>query len=233
MYTADSSKQAFEEPRTLEVEEIAAIVEDYKASAVLAKEAGFDGVEVHSANGYLVDTFLQSSTNQRTDEYGGSVENRMRFLNEVLDAVLTVWDADRVGIRISPNGVYNDMGSEDNIETFTYVLEQLAPRGLAFVHAMDGLGFGFHQKCDAFTLEAMKGVYPGNLIGNVGYTRDSAEAAIDAGHATAITFGRPFIGNPDLPYRFAFDLPLEESDMSKWFVGDADGYNTYPFAEAE
>ena len=230
VYAADGTKQPFEEPRALDVSEIAELVEAYRASAELAKEAGFDGVEIHSANGYLLDTFLQSSTNLRTDAYGGSVENRMRFLNEVLDAVSTVWEPSRIGVRLSPNGVYNDMGSDDNIETFTYALEQLKGRGLAFVHAMDGLGFGFHDKCPAFTLPAMKEVYGDGLIGNVGYTRDSAEAAIAAGHATAITFGRPFIGNPDLPYRFAFDLPLAESDPSKWFVGSADGYNTYPFA---
>uniref|UniRef100_A0A7S1ULZ3 NADH:flavin oxidoreductase/NADH oxidase N-terminal domain-containing protein n=1 Tax=Phaeomonas parva TaxID=124430 RepID=A0A7S1ULZ3_9STRA len=231
VHAADGSKKPYEEPRALTIDEIAAIVEDYRRSATLAKEAGFDGIEVHSANGYLLDTFLQSSTNKRTDAYGGPVENRMRLLNEILDAILTVWDADRVGVRLSPNGVYNDMGSEDNIETFTYALQQLRARDLAFVHVMDGLGFGFHKKTDAFTLEAMQAVYQGTLIGNCGYTRDTAEAAIAAGNATAISFGRPFIANPDLPFRFAHDIPLAESDPSKWFGGDSDGYNTYDFAE--
>lgn len=204
------------------------LVEEYRKSAELCKAAGFDGIEIHSANGYLLDEFLQSHSNKRDDAYGGSLENRMRLLNEVLDAVLTVLPAGQVGVRLSPNGVYNDMGSEDNIETFTYALQQLDTRGLAYVHVMSGLSFGFHQKCEAFTIEAMREVFKGKLIANCGFTRDTAEATIAAGSADAVAFGRLFIGNPDLAYRFAHDLPLVESNPATWFSHDAEGYNDYP-----
>ncbi|MEL6887048.1 MAG: hypothetical protein AAFP87_21260, partial [Pseudomonadota bacterium] len=193
-----------------------------------AKSAGFDGVEVHSANGYLLDTFLQSSTNQRTDQYGGSLENRARLTLEIIDAVCGVFPAARVGVRISPNGVYNDMGSEDNIETFTYLLEQFKSRQLAYVHMMDGLGFGYHNKCPVFTIEAARKIYDGKLICNVGYTRDSAEETIGAGHADAVAIGRPFIANPDLVRRWALDLPLAEGNPATWFSHEEDGYTTYP-----
>lgn len=229
VYAADFTKKPHEVPRALETDEVEEIVSWFGNCAKLCKEAGFDAVEVHGANGYLIDTFLQSSTNLRQDKYGGSVENRFRILDEILQAIFVHLPADRVGVRLGPNGNYNDMGSSDNIETFTYVLEQLAKKGLSYVHVMDGLAFGFHQKCDVFTLEMMKQVYKGNLICNCGYTRDSGEAALAAGHADAACFGRPFIMNPDLPQRFANDWPLVEGgDPRTWFGGDEEGYTTYP-----
>lgn len=232
-YAADGTKQPWEEARALETSEIPALIEAYRRGAELAKEAGFDGVEVHSASGYLLDQFLQSSTNKRTDQYGGSKENRLRLLTEILDAVFTVFPASRVAVRLSPNGGFNDMGSEDNIETFTYALQELSKKGLGYMHVMDGLGFGFHKKTEAFTIEAMRKCYPGKLMCNVGYTRDSAEKVISEGSADCVAFGRPFISNPDLALRFATDAPLAESDANTWFSHDDEGYATYPtLAEA-
>jgi N-ethylmaleimide reductase len=228
VYASDGSKQPYEVPKEMSVEDIASVVEDFRKAASFAKDAGFDGVEIHSANGYLLDTFLQSSTNKRKDQYGGSVENRFRLLSEVLDAVCGVWGADRVAIRLSPNGAYNDMGSEDNIETFTYALKELDKRGLAYVHVMTGLGFGFHKKCAEFTPEMVRESFQGRLMLNVGYDRESAEAVVSAGTADCVSFGRPFIGNPDLVYRWAHDLPLAESDPSTWFTHDDIGYSDYP-----
>eukprot|EP00616_Rhizochromulina_sp_CCMP1243_P012575 CAMPEP_0118971670 /NCGR_PEP_ID=MMETSP1173-20130426/8218_1 /TAXON_ID=1034831 /ORGANISM="Rhizochromulina marina cf, Strain CCMP1243" /LENGTH=395 /DNA_ID=CAMNT_0006921147 /DNA_START=205 /DNA_END=1392 /DNA_ORIENTATION=- len=234
VYAADNTKQPHEVPRALETSEVEALVADYVNSAKLALAVGFDAVEVHSANGYLLDTFLQSSTNKREDKYGGSLENRMRLLNEILDGLSAVFPADRIGVRFSPNGSYNGMGSEDNIETFTYALQDLAPRGLAYVHIMDGLGFGFHEKCRAFTIEDAREVYPdGKLMCNVGYTRESGDAVVAAGTADAVAYGRPFLGNPDLVYRFAHDLPLAESNPATWFTHDDDGYADYPTYEEE
>lgn len=227
-YAAGGSKERYETPRALETAEIPALIESYRAAAVMAKEAGFDGINVHSANGYLLNEFLDSSTNQRTDEYGGSVENRARLLSEVVDAVCTVYDSTTVCVRISPNGVFNDMGAPDSIETYTYVLQMLAGKNLAFVDMMDGLGFGFHQKCDPFTIEAASQVYEGSLTANVGYNRTTSEAVIAAGHAKAVIIGRPFISNPDLGFRWAHDLLESDSNAGTWFTHEAEGYDDYP-----
>ena len=222
-------KKPYETPRALETDEIPGIVEDYRRAAERAKSAGFDGVEVHSANGYLLDQFLQSKTNHRADRYGGSIENRYRLLGEVVDAVSSVWPADRVGVRLAPNGAYNDMGSPDYCEQFTYVARQLNNYGLAYLHVMDGTGFGFHELGPAMELRDFREVYSGHLMGNVGYTRESAEKAITSGDADLIAFGRPFISNPDLVERFASDWPLAESnDMSIWYSPGAHGYTDFP-----
>jgi N-ethylmaleimide reductase len=154
-------------------------------------------------------------------------------LDEVIASVATVFPLNRIGVRLSPNGAYNDMGSEDSIELYTFVLKQLAAKQLLYTHVMDGLTFGFHQKSAPFTIDAIRAVYgPGSLIANCGYTRDTAEAAVAAGHADAVAFGRPFIGNPDLVHRFAHDLPLSDSNPATWFTHAAEGYTTYPTAEA-
>ncbi len=222
-------KQSYEVPRPLETDEIPGVVEDYRRAAERAKAAGFDGVEIHGANGYLIDQFLQSKTNHRTDQYGGSIENRFQFLNEVADAVLTVWPANRVGVRLSPNGVFNDMGSPDYRETFTYVAQQLNQKGLAYLHVMDGLAFGFHQLGEPMTLKEFRSLFSGALIGNCGYTQESAEASIQAGDADLIAFGRPYISNPDLVERFANQWPLAEvADPSLWYSSDATGYIDFP-----
>jgi len=225
-----TGKQPYEVPRALETAEIPRVVEDYRRAAERAKEAGFDGVEVHGANGYLIDEFLQSKTNHRTDQYGGSVENRYRFLKEVVSAVATVWPAHRVGVRLSPNGVFNDMGSPDFREQFTYVAGQLDSFGLAYLHVMDGLAFGFHKLGEPMTLAEFRKVFHGPLIGNCGYTQETAEKAIAEGHADLIAFGRPFISNPDLVERFKNGWPLAElAPMTDWYspIGEK-GYTDFP-----
>ncbi|MFT7617422.1 MAG: N-ethylmaleimide reductase [Planctomycetota bacterium] len=229
-------KLPHETPRPLRTEELAGVVQDYAAAAQRAKDAGFDGVEVHSANGYLLDQFLQSKTNQREDSYGGSIENRFRLLREVVDAVTKVYGAQRVGVRLSPNGVFNDMGSPDFREQFLYAAQELDQFGLAYLHVMDGLGFGFHGQGEAMTLADFREVFHAPLMGNCGYTEETANAAISDGNADMIAFGRPYISNPDLVERFRNDWPLAaESDPSKWYSGldGAEGYSDYPNYQTE
>ena len=221
-------KQSHETPRALETSEMAGVVSDYRAAAERAKAAGFDGVEVHGANGYLLDTFLQSKSNQRTDAYGGSLENRFRLWREVLDAVISVWGEGRVGVRMSPNGVYNDMGSPDFRETFLYATEQLDKLPLAYLHVMDGLAFGFHELGEPLTLAEVRQVFSAPIIGNCGYDQASAEERIAAGDADLIAFGRPFISNPDLVQRFANGWPLAEpAEMAVWYSFEQEGYTDF------
>ena len=225
-------KQAYETPRSLETAEVKQIVLDYQKAAERAKAAGFDGVEIHAANGYLIDEFLQSKTNLRSDEYGGSKENRTRFLLEIVAAVKQVWDTDKIGVRLSPNGVFNDMGSEDYREQFLYTAQELAKHELAYLHVMDGLGFGFHALGEPMTLTEFKKIYPGCIIGNCGYTKELAEQRLQDGDADLIAFGRPFISNPDLAVRFQHNLELNaDAEMDAWYadiVGK--GYTDFPRA---
>ncbi len=222
-------KQPYETPRALETEEVTAIVGDYLRAAERAKSAGFDGVEIHAANGYLIDQFLQSKTNHRTDRYGGSLENRYRFLDQIVSSVSTVWTSGRVGVHISPNGSFNDMGSPDFRETFPYVAKQLSRHKIAYLHVVDGLAFGFHGLGPPMTLKEFREVFEGPLMGNSGYTPDTAETAIGQHHADLISFGRPFIGNPDLVERFANGWPLNPpADMKVWYSFDKVGYTDFP-----
>jgi 2,4-dienoyl-CoA reductase-like NADH-dependent reductase (Old Yellow Enzyme family) len=225
-------KQAYETPRSLETAEVKQIVLDYQKAAERAKAAGFDGVEIHAANGYLIDEFLQSKTNRRSDEYGGSKENRTRFLLEIVAAVKQVWDAGKIGVRLSPNGVFNDMGSEDYREQFLYTAQELAKHELAYLHVMDGLGFGFHALGEPMTLTEFKKIYPGCIIGNCGYTKELAEQRLQDGDADLIAFGRPFISNPDLAVRFQHNLELNTDDeMDTWYADTgAKGYTDFPMA---
>jgi N-ethylmaleimide reductase len=186
-------------------------------------------VEIHGANGYLIDQFLQSRTNHRADRYGGSVEQRFQFLREIVQAVLTVWPQERVGVRLSPNGVFNDMGSPDYRETFLYAATELGRLGVGYLHVMDGLAFGFHQLGEPMTLADFRRVYRGTLMGNCGYVQATAEAAIARGDADLIAFGRPYISNPDLAERFAHDWPLApEAPMSAWYTPSQQGYVDFP-----
>ena len=222
-------KQPYETPRALRTDEIPGLVADYRRAAQRAKEAGFDGIEIHAANGYLIDQFLQSKTNQRNDPYGGSVETRFRFLREIVEAVLTVWPAGRVGVRLAPNGVFNDMGSPDFREQFLGTAKQLDTYQLGYLHVMDGLAFGFHQLGQPLTLADFRGIFRGPLMGNCGYTRETAEAAIAAGHADLIAFGRPYITNPDLVARFKNGWPLvPDAPMTVWSAPTATGYTDFP-----
>lgn len=226
-------KVPHEIPRALETEEIPAIVADYRRAAERAKDAGFDGIEVHSANGYLLDQFLQSKTNHRSDAYGGSIGNRYRLLDEVVRAVTEVWPAHRVGVRLAPNGAFNDMGSPDYREQFSHAARQLDAFGLAYLHVMDGLGFGFHGLGEPMTLAEFRTLFHGPLMGNCGYDFESAEKAIAAGEADLIAIGRPYLSNPDLVERFAAGAPLNpESDPSTWYSpAGAEGYTDFPTLE--
>lgn len=211
-------------PRALSIEEIKAIVEQYKQSAILAKEAGFDGVELHAANGYLVDQFLQSGTNQRSDEYGGSIENRARFLFEVLDVLIAVWGAERVGIHLSPRGDSHDMHDENPKQTFGYVIDQLNARHLAFVFARE------YAAEDSLTPE-LRQQFKGAWIANENLTATSAKQLLAENKADAVAFGKLFIANPDLLERLEHDLPFNELDVNHIYpVADspAKGYTDYP-----
>jgi N-ethylmaleimide reductase len=226
-------KQPYEIPRALEITEIPNVVEDYRRAAARARAAGFDGVEIHAANGYLIDQFLQSKTNRRQDLYGGSSANRFRFLKEIVEALLHVWPAGRIGVRLAPNGNFNDMGSPDFRETFLYVAGALNQYGLAYLHVIDGLSFGFHELGKSMTLGEFRDVFSGPLMGNSGYTQESAETAIAAGHADLIAFGRPFISNPDLVERFVNSWELNPpADPKLWSVPGAEGYIDFPFHPA-
>jgi N-ethylmaleimide reductase len=225
-------KQQYETPRALETEEIPGIITDYRLAAERAKAAGFDGVELHAANGYLIDEFLQSKTNLRGDRYGGSLENCYRFLDEIVSSISSVWASDRVGVHISPNGIYNDMGSPDFRETFLYVADRLNGRGIAYLHVVDGLAFGFHKLGAPVTLREIREVFDGPLIGNCGYTRETAETAIRRQDGDLISFGRPFISNPDLVERFANGWPLSPpADQKVWYSFDEAGYTDFPAYE--
>ncbi len=222
-------KQPYETPRALATAEVAAVVEDYRRAAERAKAAGFDGVEIHAANGYLINQFLDSKTNHRTDQYGGSLENRYRFLKEIVEAILTVWPANQVAVRLSPNGNFNDMGAPNFRETFTYVAAQLNTYGLAFLHVVDGLAFGFHEQGKPMTLAEFRAVFSGPLMGNCGYTQETAEAAIVSGQADLVAFGRPYLSNPDLVERFTHGWELNPpADMKAWSAPTAEGYTDFP-----
>lgn len=226
-------KKEYETPRALTVDDIKAVVEDYRKAAVNAKKAGFSGIEVHAANGYLINQFLDSKTNLRQDQYGGNVEKKFRFLKEVLTAVLTVWEPGQVGVRISPNGIFNDMGSPDFRETFLYVARQLDAFDLAYLHIMDGLAFGFHQHGEPMTLDEFRNVYSGIIMGNCGYTKEDAEKRVKNSQADLAAFGRPYITNPDLVERFKNGWPLNPcDDMSLWYTPGPEGYIDYtPYEE--
>ena len=233
MIHTPNGKENYETPRALETAEIPGIVEDYRQAAGLAKSAGFDGIEIHSANGYLLDEFLQSKTNHREDRYGGSLENRVRLLTEVIEATLSVYPARRVGVRFSPNGVFNDMGSPDYRETFLYAAGQLNAFGLGYLHVMDGLAFGFHGLGEPMTLAEFRKVFTGPLIGNCGHTQETAEALLQVGDCDLVAFGRPYISNPDLVARFTHHWPLSDfSDMSHWYSPGREGYADYPVYQA-
>ena len=224
-----TGKQPFEVPRALDASEIPEIVKDYAKAAARARVAGFDGVEIHGANGYLIDQFLQSKTNRRTDDYGGTVEKRARFLLEVVEAVAAEWPAERVGVRLSPNSPYNDMGSPDFHETFGHALRRLDPLPLAYVHLIDGLAFGYHGIGEPFTLAEARRATRHRLVGNCGYTGETADQAVAAGAADLVSFGRPFISNPDFADRLRHGWPLAApAEMKTYYAPGPEGYTDFP-----
>jgi N-ethylmaleimide reductase len=234
--TADFRQVPFETPRALELHEIPRIIAEYRKGAENAKLAGFDGVEIHSANGYLLDQFLEDKTNHRTDEYGGSIENRTRLLLQVADAVAEVWGKNRVGVRLSPYGTFSDMGDSNPLALFSYVLQQLSDRGIAYVHIVEPrvgnagadapLNHGAPRSAEIF-----RKAFGGVLISAGGYTAETAEKSIATGLADAVAFGRLFIANPDLPKRFAQSSELNPYDRSTFYGGTDRGYTDYPSLE--
>ena len=213
--------RAYPVPRALETEELAGIVAAYKKGAENAKKAGFDGVEIHGANGYLLDQFLQDKTNQRTDNYGGSIENRARLMLEVTDACIEVWGADRVGMHLAPRRDAHDMGDSDPAATFGYVARELGKRKIAFICAREAVG---EDSLGPLLKKEFGGVY----IANESMDKQTAQKLLDAGTADAIAFGKAFISNPDLPRRLQTEAPLNEWKPETFYGQDGVGYTDYP-----
>lgn len=236
-FTATFELAPLETPRALETVEIASVVEDYAQAARNAQQAGFDGVEIHAANGYLLEQFLQSRSNQRTDAYGGSIENRSRIVLEVAAAVSAVFGADRVGIRLSPFGVANASGENDPLPLYTHLIESLARLDLAYLHLIEPRASGAgqadvdHQNVP-FASEVFRPHWPNVLIAAGNYKPDTAAAAIEAGRADAIAFGRLFIANPDLPERARRGADLNAYTRATFYGGGAEGYVDYPALDA-
>lgn len=227
--SADSGMVDIPEPRALETDEIAGIVEQFRTGAENAKAAGFDGVEVHAANGYLLDQFLKSGSNQRTDEYGGSAENRAKLTLMVTQAAIDVWGRDNVGIRVSPTGSFNAMYDEDPLETFGVLARHLNDLGIAYIEVVEDSFQGNHADGrPESVIDAIQANFKGSYIANGAYTAEEARRRISAGRCDLVTFGRPFIANPDLPERFQQDAPLNKWDDSTFYGGDAKGYTDYP-----
>jgi len=218
-------------PRALDLGEIAGIVEDYAHAARCSVLAGFDGVEIHAANGYLIDQFLRDGSNKRTDAYGGGIENRIRFALEVTDSILSVLPAGRVGIRISPASPGNDMSDSNPQAVYGALIDELAKRKLAYLHVIEGATQGARDTL-GFKYDLLRRAFGGAYIANNGYLREDAIQAVASGHADMIAFGRPFISNPDLVERLRTGAPLAEGDKATYYGGGAKGYTDYPTLEA-
>ncbi|WP_378944028.1 alkene reductase [Paracoccus sp. R86501] len=214
-------KRPYVTPRALDIDEIPAIVEAYRQGAENARRAGFDGVEIHAANGYLIDQFLQDSSNTRDDAYGGSIENRTRLLDEITDAVISVWGADRVGVHLAPRGDGHSMGDSDPKALFTHVARQLGRKGVAFICLREHLA-------DDSLMGDIRTAFNGPVIANEGLTKEVAEKLLAEDKADAVAFGRDFIATPDLPERFRRNIPLNDHDNSTFYAGGAEGYTDYP-----
>ncbi|MCA0928175.1 alkene reductase [Ruegeria profundi] len=228
--------QPFETPRALEAGEIKDVIAQYRQAAENCLAAGFDGVEVHAGNGYLIDQFLRDGTNKREDAYGGSTKNRMRFLNEVLDAVTDVLPVGRIGVRLSPENTFNSMSDSDPQRHFEEIVDNLSGRGLGYLHVLEtSMDFGGHVADASRTVDygKLRKLFSGPYIANNGYTKERAEKAIQSGHADLISFGAAFLSNPDLVRRFKKGLPLNKVDKSTFYTGGATGYTDYPQFSAE
>ena len=223
VFTAKGPQQMVT-PRALALAELPGIVEQFRRGAENARAAGFDGVELHGANGYLLDQFLRDGSNRRTDAYGGTVENRARLPLEVTTAVIDVWGADRVGYRISPNGTFNSMSESNPIQTFSYLTEQLNRLGIVYLHVVDPVGDGTRR-----VSPVLRQKFNRSYIVNGGFDLDSANAVIRNGEADLIAFGMPFLANPDLPARYQIKAPLNVPDQATFYVGEDKGFTDYPF----
>ncbi len=228
----DTGEQDFVTPRALETSELPGIVQQYAVGAQNAKDAGFDGVEVHGANGYLLDQFLRDSTNQRTDNYGGSVENRARLLLEATEAVIKVWGANRVGVRLSPYSGFNDIRDSAPVETFTYIAQQLRGLGIVYLHVIEPVKTDHPMSMPESQTNPIAPIlheaFGGAFMLNGGYDKEAGEAAIESGAADLIAFGVPFIANPDLVRRYQTNAALNTPDQSTFYAGAAGGYTDYP-----
>lgn len=217
--------QDFVTPRALDLQEVQDIVEQFRHSAELAKQAGFDGVEIHGANGYIIDQFLRNGSNHRTDAYGGNAPNRMRLLNEILDAVATVYPANRTGVRLSPENSFNSMSDSDPQQHFEYFAKQLSLRGLAYLHVLEG---DMMNKQSNLNYSEIRSNFNGVYIANNGYDLERAQMVINSGSADLVAFGIPFLANPDLVRRYREGLPLNQADSATFYGGDETGYIDYP-----
>ncbi|HEX2202601.1 MAG TPA: alkene reductase [Longimicrobium sp.] len=229
--------QPYVTPRALETEEIGGIVADFEAAARRAFAAGFDGVELHGANGYLIDQFLRDGSNRRDDRYGGSVPNRVRFLEEVTEAVTRVWGGDRVGVRVSPTGAYNGMADSDPEATFSYAAYALNAFGLAYLHVVEPVGEGDNPKNAIYSQggrisPTLRAIFRGAFVANGGYGAETGNAVLAGGGADLVSFGTSFLANPDLPRRLAEGAPLNPPDRATFYGGDARGYTDYPTLDA-
>jgi N-ethylmaleimide reductase len=213
------------EPRALRTDEIPGIVDQYRQAAKLAMQAGFDGVEIHSANGYLLDQFLRDGANQRDDMYGGSLENRTRLLMEILSAVLEIWEPSRVGVRISPENSFNDIRDSAPQATFNFVAKALSSRGLGYLHVVEGEMMGGERSVD---YRQIRDNFDGYYMANCGYDKARAQSAIVSGDADMVSFGQLFLANPDLVQRFKKDAELNTQDPDTFYGGDEKGYTDYP-----
>ena len=223
--SADSGMVDVSEPRALRTEEIPGIVEQFRSAARRAKDAGFDGVEIHGANGYLLDQFTRDGTNQRTDEYGGSIEARLRLPLEIAEAVCEVWGAGRVGYRVSPTGLFNDISDSDPVATFSLLAERLSAMGLAYLHVVESFG---GQARDEATNQALGQAFSGVYMANGGYSPETAAARVAAGDAGSVAFGELYIANPDLVERIAQGAELNKPDPATYYGGNEVGYTDYP-----
>ena len=217
-------------PRALEQSEIAEIVRDYARATERARDAGFDGVEIHGANGYLIEQFLTDGSNQRGDRYGGSIANRARFLLEVTQAVVAAWSPERVGLRLSPRGTFNDIKESNRAATFGHAVDALNDFGLAYLHLVDPLGPGGDDSVPRLAPE-LRRHFSGPLIINGGFTLERAAAAIEQNEADLVAFGVPFLANPDLPARLRLGAALNSPVRATFYGGDALGYTDYPTLE--
>ncbi|MEQ1488847.1 MAG: alkene reductase, partial [Methylotenera sp.] len=218
--------QDYVTPRALDANELPAIVQDYVHATKCALAAGFDGVEIHAANGYLLDQFLRDGSNKRTDNYGGSFENRARLLLEVTKAVVGVAGADKVGIRLSPVNPFNDMTDSNPQALFNYVADALNQFNLAYLHVVEG---GMGGEVQTFDFNELRKHFKNAYMANLAYDKARGNAAIASGHADCIAYGVPFLANPDLVERFRANAPLNEADGNSFYGGDAKGYTDYPF----
>jgi N-ethylmaleimide reductase len=219
----------FETPRPLELSEIAGVVDQYRQGARNAKEAGFDGVEIHGAFGYLPDQFLQDASNRRTDDYGGSVENRARFLLEVTSAAIEIWGKERVGVKLSPSNTYNDMNDTDPVVTFRHAVSALNELGVGYVHIMEASAADLRHGGMAIPASIFRPLFKQTLIVNQDYDKSKADSALSRGDADLVSFARLFLANPDLPARFSVGADLNKPDHSTFYVGGEKGYTDYPF----